>query len=456
MTCSIEGRYDRLSTSDFLFSNALLVDPGTGTFGSRDLLVRDGRIVESAPSLAPYQQWKREERPLEIYNLTGYSLFPGLVDIHIHLRVPGQEHKETLVSGTQAAAAGGFTSVLAMPNTTPCLDRSSVIRDLKKRIASEAVVRVYPVGAITRGQKGRSLAPLEALRREGVVAFSDDGRPVMNACLARQAMQKALQIGCPTISHCEDDHLARGGVVQEGEVAEKLGVKGIPSAAEDVMTARDLALAWDTGAHLHLAHVSTAKSLEMIRKAKDRGIRVTAEVTPHHLVLDEKAVLELGSNAKMNPPLRPEEDVLALQEGLRDGTVDAVASDHAPHHPDEKASSLAEAPFGVIGLETTLPVMLSLVDQERIGLERAIELLTVGPARAMGLDAGTLQVGRQADLVIVDPDRTFRVDARSFRSKARNCPFDGWSVRGRTLLTMVGGKVVHEETESLKDRITRG
>jgi dihydroorotase len=244
-------------------------------------------------------------------------------------------------------------------------------------------------------------------------------------------------------------------VVQEGEVAEKLGVKGIPSAAEDVMTARDLALAWDTEAHLHLAHVSTAKSLEMIRKAKDWGIRVTAEVTPHHLVLDEKAVLELGANAKMNPPLRPKEDLLALQEGLKDGTVDAVASDHAPHHPDEKASSLAEAPFGVIGLETTLPVMLSLVDQERIGLERAIELLTVGPARAMGLDAGTLQVGRQADLVIVDPDRTFRVDARSFRSKGRNCPFDGWSVRGRILFTMVGGKVVYEETESLKDRITR-
>jgi dihydroorotase len=194
----------------------------------------------------------------------------------------------------------------------------------------------------------------------------------------------------------------------------------------------------------------------MIRKAKDRGIRVTAEVTPHHLVLDQKAVLELGANAKMNPPLRPQEDMVALQEGLKDGTVDAVASDHAPHHPDEKASSLAEAPFGVIGLETTLPVLLSLVHQERIGLERAIELLTVGPARTVGLDAGTLQVGRQADLVIVDPDRTFRVDARAFRSKARNCPFDGWSMRGRTLLTMVGGNVVYEERESLKDRITRG
>jgi dihydroorotase len=444
-----------LKTSDFLFANALVIDPGGGTFGSRDLLVRDGRIVESAPSLAPYQQWKREAEPLEICDLKGYALLPGLVDIHVHLRVPGQEHKETLVTGTEAAAAGGFTSLLAMPNTSPSLDRVSVLRDLNKRIASEAIVRVYNTAAITRGQKGRSLAPLEALRREGVVAFSEDGRPVMNASLARQAMQKAGEIGCPTISHCEDDDLARGGAVQEGEIAEKMGVKGIPSAAEDVMTARDLALAWDTGAHLHLAHVSTARSIQMIREAKDKGIRVTAEVTPHHLVLDERAVLDLGSNAKMNPPLRTEEDVRALQEALKDGTVDAVASDHAPHHPEEKASSLAEAPFGVIGLETTLPVMLSLVDQERIGLERVVELLTVLPARAMGLEAGTLEIGRPADLVIVDLDRTFRVDASSFRSKSRNCPFDGWSVRGKTLLTMVGGRVVYKEQEALEDRIAR-
>ncbi len=444
-----------MRTPDILFTKALVVDPGTGIFGRRDVLVRDGRVAETAPSLAPYGAWKRETGPLELYDLQGWALFPGLVDIHVHLRVPGQEHKETLASGTRAAAAGGFTSVLAMPNTNPCLDRLSVLRDLKKRIASEAVVRVYPVGAVTRGQKGKSLAPLEALRREGAVAFSDDGRAVMDACLARQALQRTGQLGCPAISHCEDDRLARGGVVQEGEVAEKLGVKGIPSAAEDVMTARDLTLAWDTRAHLHLAHVSTAKSIEMIRKAKERGIQVTAEVTPHHLVLNDRTVLCLGSNAKMNPPLRKEEDLLALQEGLRDGTVDAVASDHAPHHPDEKASSLADAPFGVIGLETTLPVLLSLVDQDRIGLARAIELLTIGPAGTMGLEAGTLRVGGPADLVVVDLERTFRVDVRSFRSKARNCPFEGWSLKGRTLLTMVQGEIVYEERESLEGRIDR-
>ncbi len=444
-----------MRTSDILFTNALLVDPGSGTFGQRDLLVRDGRIGAVAPSLAPYEQWKAGEGDLAVCDLQGYYLFPGFVDIHTHLRVPGQEHKETLVSGTRAASAGGFTSVLTMPNTNPCLDRSSVIRDLRKRIAAEALVRVYPVGAVTRGQKGRSLAPLEALKRAGAVAFSDDGRPVMDAHLARQAMEKALELGCPMVSHCEDDRLVRGGVVQAGEVAERLGVKGIPSAAEDVMTARDLVLAWDTRAHLHLAHVSTAKSLDMIRSAKDRGVPVTAEVTPHHLALDEQAVLRLGSNAKVNPPLRTEHDRFALQEGLKDGTVDAVASDHAPHHPREKASPLAEAPFGVIGLETTLPVMLSFVEQERIGLARAIELLTVGPARVMGLDAGTLETGRQADLVIVDLDRAFQVDVRLFKSKGRNCPFDGWSVKGRTLLTMVGGRVVYEREESLRGRTTR-
>lgn len=407
-----------------------------------------------APSLAPFSEWKQAEEPLRVYDLEGHYLFPGLVDIHTHLRVPGQEHKENLESGTQAAAAGGFTSVLTMPNTRPCLDRPAVLRDLKRRIAREALVRVYPVGAVTRGQKGKSLAPLEVLKREGAVAFSDDGVVVADARLLREAMKKARELGLPIISHCEDDRLARGGVVQEGRVAEQLGVKGIPHAAEDVMTARDLTLALDTGAHLHLAHVSTATSLEMIRCAKDRGMPVTAEVTPHHLLLNEKEVLERGPDAKVNPPLRTEKDQQALQAGLRDGTVDAVASDHAPHHPDEKALSLEEAPFGVIGMETTLPLLLSLVDQGLIGLERAVALLTSGPAGAIGLEAGTLRVGQEADLVVVAVGRSFRVDVRTFRSKARNCPFDGWSLKGQVLLTLVGGEVVYEERASIEERVT--
>jgi len=443
-----------MKTSTILFTRGILVDPGTGTYGQRDVLVCDGLVRAIAPSLAPFQEWKRAEEPLRIYDLQGRHLLPGLVDVHTHLRVPGQEHKETLESGTRAAAAGGFTSVLTMPNTKPALDRPAIVRDLKQRIGREAVVRVYPVGAVTRGQKGRSLAPLEALDRAGAVAFSDDGVSIMNASLMREAMQRALRLGRPIVSHCEDERLARGGVVQEGAVAEQLGVKGIPHAAEDVMTARDLTLAWDTQARLHLAHVSTAKSIEMVRRAKDRGIHVTAEVTPHHLVLNEKAVLEVGSNAKVNPPLRTEQDQQALQAGLQDGTVDAVASDHAPHHPDEKALPLAEAPFGVIGLETTLPVVLSLVHQGVIGLKRAVELLTTGPATAMGLDSGTLQAGRRADLVVVALEHPFRVDVRSFRSKARNCPFDGRLLKGRALLTMVGGEVVHEDREALQGRIT--
>jgi dihydroorotase len=451
MTPKVAG--SPLKTSTILLTRGTLVDPGTGVFGQRDLFVCDGLVKAIAPSLAPFDAWKRGDQPLRIYDLEGHYLFPGLVDIHTHLRVPGQEHKESLVSGTRAAAAGGFTSVLTMPNTKPCLDRPSVLRELKRTIAQEAVVRVHPVGAVTRGQKGRSLAPLEGLKREGAVAFSDDGLPVVDARLLREAMQVALQLGLPIVSHCEDDRLAQGGAVQEGRVAQELGVQGIPNASEDVMTARDLTLARDTGAHLHLAHVSTAGSIEMIRCAKDRGIRVTSEVTPHHLHLNEAAVLRYGTNAKMNPPLRAEEDRLALLEALRDGTVEAVASDHAPHHPDEKALPMAEAPFGVIGLETTLPLMISLVHQERIGLEQAVKLLTTGPAEAMGLDRGTLQEGGEADLVVVAIDRPFRVDVRAFRSKARNCPFDGWSLKGQTLMTMVGGQVVYEEQEPLRDRI---
>ncbi len=443
-----------MNSESILLANGVVVDPDTGTFGRRDLLVRAGRVGAIAPSLAPFAEWKRAGEPLRVYDLQNQYLFPGLVDIHTHLRVPGQEHKESLASGTQAAAAGGFTSVLTMPNTRPCVDRPAVLRDLKRRIAQEALIRVYPVGAVTRGQKGKSLAPLEILKREGAVAFSDDGFPVADARLMREAMKQARELGVPIISHCEDDRLARGGVVQEGRVAEKLGVQGIPHVAEEVMTARDLTLALDTGARLHLAHVSTATSLEMIRRAKDRGMRVTAEVTPHHLLLNEKEVLERGSDAKVNPPLRTERDQQALQAGLKDGTVDAVASDHAPHHPDEKSLSLEEAPFGVIGLETTLPLVLSLVDQGLIGLERAVELLTTGPAGAMGLEAGTLRVGREADLVVVAVGRPFRVDVRNFRSKARNCPFDGWSLKGQALLTLVGGEVVHEERASIEERVT--
>ncbi len=437
-----------------LFTNGLLVDPGAGLFGQRDVLLVDGLVKAVAPSLAPFSEWKMDGDELWVYDLKGMHLFPGLVDIHVHLRVPGQEHKETIQTGTLAAAAGGFTTVLAMPNTQPCLDSVATLRDFQKRLAAEAAVGVLPIGAITLGQQGKQLVDLEGLKQAGAVAFSDDGRSVMDARVMREAMQEAKRIGCPIISHCEDDDLACGGVIQEGKIAEELDLKGIPHVAEEVMVARDICLASDTRAHLHLAHMSTEKSIAMVRMAKDKGLPVTSEVTPHHVTLTEAAVLQLGTRAKVNPPLRTERDLSALKEGLKDGTVDAVASDHAPHHQSEKALPLPEAPFGLIGLETTLPVMLSLVREDLLSLNRVVELLTIGPAKALGLPVGTLMVGQAADLVVVDMEHSFQVNVEAFGSMARNCPFDGWSLKGLPFATMKRGEVVFEKEGILQEGLT--
>ncbi len=425
------------------------MDPAAGIHGERDLLVSNGCIEMVAPSLKPFKKWKKGEEPLGVFDLKGYHVLPGLVDIHTHLRVPGQEHKEDLSSGSLAAAAGGFTTILAMPNTRPCLGSVSALRAFQRKAFREAVVRVLPVGAVTRGQKGRQLAPLQSLKEAGAVAFSDDGSPVMDARVAREAMGIVRELGCTIVSHCEDSALARHGSIHEGKVAARLGLQGVPAAAEEVMVARDICLASDTQARVHLAHVSTGKSIRMVRIAKEQGIPVTAEVSPHHLTLTEDAVLSMGANAKVNPPLRTKNDCEELRQGLRDGTVDGVASDHAPHHPDEKALPMGEAPFGVIGLESTLPVLLSLVKEGVISLERAVELLSIGPARVMGLARGSLREGSEADLVVVDRDRSFTLDVQTFRSKARNCPFDGWQLEGVPLLTMVGGQIVYELPEAL-------
>jgi len=426
-----------------LLANGQLVDPGAGVHGRRDILVSGGRVRAVAPCLAPFEQWLEGEGDrLCVYDLAGRHVFPGLVDIHTHLRVPGQEHKEDLVSGTRAAAWGGFTTVLTMPNTRPCVDRVPVLRALRRRIDAEAVVRVGVVACVTRGQAGKRLSPLEALRREGAVAFSDDGRPVMDAGVMRRALAAARELGVPVISHCEDLNLAGGGVIREGAVARRLGLAGIPASAEQVMVARDLCLARETGAHVHLAHLSTAGSVDMVRLAKERGVRVTAEATPHHLLLTDEAVLVHGTDAKVNPPLCGPEDREALRNALRDGTLDAVASDHAPHHPREKALPMAEAPFGIIGLETTLSVVLTLVAQGVVSLARAVELLSAGPARAMGLPCGSLRVGEAADLVVVEADRPVRVDVGRLRSRARNCPFRGMSLKGVPVLTLKDGEIV--------------
>ncbi len=436
-----------------ILTGGLLVDPGTGTYGVRDVLISGGAFQAIAPSLAPFSQWKSGPGELAVVDVKGCYLFPGLVDIHTHLRVPGQEHKEDLRSGSRSAAAGGFSTVLAMPNTKPSLDRVSVIQDLKKRIEAESVVQVEIVGAVTEGQEGRKLTPLEDMHAEGVVAFSDDGMPVFDARLMRHAMQVVARLDCPIVNHCEDPSLAEGGVIQEGEVAKKLGLSGIPNAAEDVMVARDLCLAADTGAHLHLAHLSTAGSVAMVRAAKEMGVRVTTEVTPHHLLLTDQEVLRMGTHAKMNPPLRKDEDRAALQQALKDGTLDAIASDHAPHSAEEKARSLEDAPFGVIGFETTLAMTLSLVEKEVIGLLRAVELLTIGPARAMGLSVGTCVDNGRADVIVVDPDAVHTVDAGSFFSKARNCPFDGWETRGKNVMTFLRGERIYTDETFTRERV---
>jgi len=429
-----------------MLTGGLLVDPGSGTYGIRDVLIEDGRVLAVAVSLFPFDQWRREGG-LRIWDLKGCYVFPGLVDIHTHLRVPGEEHKEDLRSGTLAAAAGGFTTVAVMPNTRPSLDRAVVLRQLRKRIAAEARVRVEMVGAVTVGRRGRRLTDLGALQREGAVAFSDDGSPVVDARLMRQAMLAAGDLGCPVISHCEDKALAGAGVMHEGEVATRLGLPGISGSAEEVMVARDLCLAAETGAHLHLAHLSTARSIGLVREAKARGVRATAEVTPHHLLLTEEAVLRSGTNAKVNPPLRTAGDCRALQEALRDGTVEAVASDHAPHHPGEKALSMQEAPFGVIGLETTLPLLLSLVGSGAIGLVRAVELLTIGPAGVLGLPRGRLREGDEADLTVYDPACAYFVDVERFHSKARNCPFAGRQLEGKAVLALLGGREIWRDQD---------
>jgi len=429
-----------------LLANALLVDPAAGIHGRRDLLVERGRVRAVAPSLAPFDRWiGRDGEDLHVLNLAGRYVFPGLVDIHAHLRVPGQEHKEDLRSGTLAAAWGGFTTVLAMPNTRPVVDRVPVLRSLQDRIRREARVNVGVIGAVTVGQKGRRLADLRAMKAAGAVAFSDDGRPLMDAGRMREALHACGELGCPVVSHCEDLSLARGGVMHDGAVSRRLGLPGIPASAEEVMVARDLCLARETGGPLHLAHLSSAGSLDLLRAARERGVRATAEVTPHHLALTDEAVIRFGADAKVNPPLGSRADRAALRRALRDGTVDAVASDHAPHHPDEKALPMDEAPFGVIGFETTLPVLLTLASQGVVGVRRAVELLSSGPAAIMGLDCGTLKEGAEADLVVVEPDRPFPVDVRRFRSRARNCPFRGMKLKGRPVLTLKGGAPVMQD-----------
>ncbi|RIK59447.1 MAG: dihydroorotase, partial [Nitrospira sp.] len=414
-----------------LIKGGQVIDPGRFN-GIGDVLIENGKISAVAPTLPT-------PAGATVIQAAGRLVLPGFVDLHVHFREPGFEYKETIQSGTAAAVAGGFTSVCAMPNTNPVNDNQSITEFMLERAKAAGTARLYPIGAITKGSEGKELAEIGDLRRAGCIAISDDGRPVMNSLVMRRAMEYARAFDIPVVDHCEDLHLSEGGCMNEGLISTELGLPGIPSAAEDVMVARNVSLTELTGARLHLAHISTAGSVRMVREAKSRGLRVTAEACPHHFTLTEEVTRGYNTLAKMNPPLRTWQDVQAIKDGLRDGTIDVIATDHAPHASQEKQQQFTEAPFGIVGLETALPLTLALVEEGVLSLEGAVEKLATAPAKAFSLPAGTLAVGAPADVAIVDPKTQWEVDPARFRSKSRNTPFAGWKVKGQVTTTIVGG-----------------
>jgi dihydroorotase len=427
---------------------------------NRSLLLRGGRVIDPAASrdevadvllsggvVAAVGRDIGDPDDALVVDASGLVVVPGLIDLHVHLREPGYEHKETIATGARAAAAGGFTAVCAMPNTDPPIDDPASVGYVRAAGLRAGYARVYPTGAVSVGQKGERLTEIGEMINAGAVAITDDGRPVATAGLMRLALEYARTFGIPVASHCEDVTLSRGGSMNEGLASTRLGVVGIPNAAEDVCIARDLLLAELTGGRLHIQHVSTCTGVQMIRQAKDRGIAVTAEATPHHFTLTDDAVESYRTDAKVNPPLRRAEDRAAVIEGVADGTLDTIATDHAPHHYDEKEQAFEDAPFGLVGLETALALGITeLVEKGVIDLPTLIMRMSTAPARAFNLPGGTLQQGAVADVTVFDPALEWTVDPRTFLSKSRNTPFTGRTLRGRAVCTIVGGRVVYDAT----------
>lgn len=424
-----------------LLKGARIIDPSQNMDGLFDLLIEDGRVVMTGEKLAG-----GGNGPVEEWNLAGKIIVPGLIDMHTHLREPGFEYKETIATGSSAAAAGGFTAIAAMANTSPVNDNRSVTEFILRRAREADIVRVYPVAAISRGLEGDVLTEFGDLKEAGAVAFSDDGKWVADSSLMRQALEYAASFRMPVISHCEDPFLTENGSMNEGLMSTELGLRGIPSIAEEIAVRRDIALAWYTGVSVHIAHVSTEGSVRAIREAKKAGIPVTAETAPHYFTLTEDHLATYDTAFKVNPPLRSARDVEAVKSGLADGTIDVIASDHAPHSSMEKDVEFEYAAFGMIGLETSLGLSMKLVKDRVLSLGQLVEKMSVNPARILGVPGGTLKAGSDADVTVIDPNVCWKVRLESLRSRSRNSPFGGWAMEGKALMTLVGGEIRHDET----------
>jgi len=418
--------------ANLVIKNGRVIDPAQGIDEIRDVAIADGRIDKIAKGI--------DAGDAEVIDATGQIVCPGLIDMHVHLREPGNEDEETIASGAAAAVAGGFTGIACMPNTDPALDTEAMIEFVYRQAKRAGLCKVYPIGAITKARAGKELAEIGQMVRAGAVAFSDDGCGVANSSVMFRAMQYVRMFGKAVIQHCEDPDLVAGGCMNAGPTAMRLGLPGIPAMAEEVMIQRDLLIAQNTGTRYHVAHISTAGAVQLVREAKSRGIAVTAEVCPHHLLLTEDAVATYDTNYKMNPPLRTQADVDACIEGVVDGTIDCLVTDHAPHGVDEKADDFQSAPFGIIGLETALPLFArALVHTRRVEWLAMIGRLTQKPATVLGISVGTLKSGAPADVTVFDPEAEWVVDAYGLRSKSRNCPYHGWTLKGRVTHTIVDG-----------------
>lgn len=428
------------SADTMLLKNGRIIDPVNNIDEQADLLVKDGKIA----GVYRNEDVKEEIFGVESIDLTGKWIMPGFIDMHVHLREPGEEYKETIATGTRAAAAGGFTAVACMPNTIPVNDNQAITSLILAK-AQDASAKVYPVGCISKAGEGESLSEFGELKKAGAVAITDDGRPVSNSQLMRRALEYVRNHKLLVISHSEEMALSRNGVMNEGGLSTKLGLKGIPRVAEEIMVYRDLALAEYTGQPIHLAHISTRESVDLIRRAKEKGCKVTAETAPHYFSLTEAAVDQYDTRAKMNPPLRTDEDVLAIREALKDGTLDAIATDHAPHSQLEKDVEFDLAANGIIGLETAVPLTLALIREGIFDEGRMVELLSVNPAEILGVEGGSLTEGASADITVVDPDKEFVYSSDNVVSKSKNSPFIDWQFQGKPVLTIMGGRITYSD-----------